>query len=114
MPTTRTEVLPQHCHRKRPALEWTPVDEPHGPAIGLLTLHTARESTDYRVEEFGADGGRGICLLKLTEGSDATESAYCLFVSPAGEVGCECRGFVRWGHCKHADAVKACLENKWL
>lgn len=115
-PVTFTEVLPQHAHPKRPAMEWTPVNEPSGPHVGYLSLHTARETTEYRVETFPADVGYGVCLMKLApgSGSDKTESHYCLSVTRAGVVECECRGFIRHGHCKHADAVKACLENRWL
>ena len=115
MPTTFTSVIPQHANRKRPLMEWTPINEPSGPHVGFLTLHDGRGKTcEYKVETFPADEGYGVCLMKLSPGSDKTETHYCLKVARAGEVGCECKGFVAHGHCKHADAVKTCLANHWL
>ena len=114
MPATFTELLPKHLSHKSPAMRWVPVDEPSGPRIGLLHLDTARETTSYVVEQFPSDTGFGIALLKLSRGSDATESHYCLDVRRDGKVECECKGYVAHGHCKHADAVAACLANGWL
>ncbi len=117
MPTTTNplvELLPQRANRRPPVMQLTPVDEPSGPLVGFLAIHADRDSCTYKLEEFGADGGRGLCFVKLQEGSDATEAAYCLFVSPTREVTCECKGFTAHQHCRHADAILAALENKWL
>lgn len=114
MPATFTELLPRREHRAAPAMRWTPADEPSGPRVGVLAIDTPRAACVYAVETFPADGaGYGVCLLKLAPGTDATEGHYCLSVAPGG-VACECKGFVRWGHCKHADAVSAALANGWL
>ncbi len=114
MPTTFTEVLSQGKNKKRPCLEWTPIENPTGYAVGHLTIHNDRDSTEYEVQQFPADECRGICLAKKTPGTDKSESHYCLTVGPGNDVRCECKSFVRWSKCKHRDSVIALLENGWL
>ncbi len=114
MSETFTEVLPQGKNKRRPALEWQPIENPTGYAVGHLTIHNDRSTTEYRVECFPADECRGIALVKMTPGTDRAESHYCLTVSPEGAVACECRGFVAHQTCKHRDACVALIENKWL
>lgn len=111
---TYTEVLSQGKNKKRPAIEFTPVEKPTGYAVGHLTIHNDRSSTEYEVQEFPADDCRGIALIKKTPGTDRTEDHYCLTVSGTNEVRCECRGFVAHGGCKHALSVVALIENRWL
>ncbi len=33
--------------------------------------------------------------------------SYDVSVDPKGHVQCECKGFLRWGHCKHIKTLKA-------
>jgi hypothetical protein len=119
MPTTTplVELLPQRANRRPPVMQFTPVDEPSGPLVGFLTLCHDRNTCEYKVETFPADEGFGVCLLKLSEGTDATEDHYSLLVASVGDkfaVTCECRGYTAHNHCRHSDAVLAALANRWL
>ncbi len=113
-PLTKTEVLPQGKNRRRPAIEWTAVENPTGYTVGHLTIHVDRATVEYEVQEFPADDCRGIALIKKTPGTDKTESHYCLTVSQTGVVACECRGFVAHASCKHKSSVEALLANRWI
>jgi hypothetical protein len=42
-------------------------------------------------------------VRKLTEDGET----YHVRISPEGWVSCDCKGHERWGHCKHADTIKA-------
>jgi hypothetical protein len=49
-------------------------------------------------------GGRGFSLEK----ADGTDT-YCVLLDGARST-CECLGFLRWGHCKHVEALAALVE----
>lgn len=82
---------------------------------GLLLLGAGRTATEYLVVEFAADGGRGFRLAKVTPGTDAEADGYDVFACvKGGAPKCECRGAVRWGSCKHSDAVAELLASGQL
>lgn len=113
---TYTEVLPPRKSSKRSAINFTPSGGEYEPIAGTLTIHTDRASADYLVTEFptGWDG-RGFRLDKVTTGTDCEAEGYDLFCGRNGQDrSCECRGFLHHGHCKHMDAVLACIGNGWL
>jgi hypothetical protein len=35
------------------------------------------------------------------------QAVYDIRLSPEGHITCECRGFLRWGHCKHIKTLQA-------
>ncbi len=86
------------------------------PGHGVLTIRQKRPpEAGYSVAEFAADGGRAFRLEKLDAGSDATEEGYEVFVGDgqSGEFSrCCCKGFERFGHCKHVEAAQA-LADRW-
>lgn len=113
---TYTEILPARKSSKRSAINYTPSGGEYEPIAGTLTIHTDRASADYLVTEFvpGWDG-RAFTLEKIDGGTDAEQESYSLFCARNGQDRtCECKGFVRWGNCKHLDAVLACITNGWL
>jgi hypothetical protein len=91
-----------------------PAENALSPSAGVLILYRGRSVGTCRVEEFPADLGRGFQLLKMTGGTDPEEGGYAVFCVPHREPTCECKGFLRWAHCKHAESVGACVENGWL
>ncbi len=62
---------------------------------------SGKETVDrYTFAEIGSDSGRGFALTK----EDGT--VYHVELTAAGKT-CECKGFTRHGHCKHADGISA-------
>ncbi|QDU24039.1 hypothetical protein [Urbifossiella limnaea] len=113
---TFTEVLPAAPGVRPAALRWTP-----GRMVGtgLLCIQTpaGRCNCEYLAVELpGGDGrgGRAALFAKTTPGSDAEADSYTATVSRDGRGGCECRGFLRHGHCKHEAALRALLANGWM
>lgn len=63
--------------------------------------------TRYTLERLTTDFGEGFRLAKLpdeplTERQDAAN--YDVLLSADGNA-CDCRGYTRWKHCKHLEAV---------
>jgi hypothetical protein len=115
--STYSEILPPSKSSPHAGLDWTPGDH---PGCGELHIKTARCHCRYRVTETATDpryaDGRAWRLEKLSAGSDCEASDYFVFVSrrhPSAD-SCECRGFLRWGSCKHIASIRALLENGWL
>jgi hypothetical protein len=96
---------------------------------GTLTLTQGRNTKDiatYRLVEFRNALGRAFRLAKIAGGTDAEADNYDVLIDPAGHDSCECRGFLRHGHCKHVSAVRsllaegafdacpACAGNGWV
>src|SRR5262245_52861189 len=106
------EALPARKSSKHSGIKW----EPTGPAAGVLTIDTDRARVVYAVAEFATDwAGRAFHLAKLTSGTDREAEAYDVFVCDSGrDHRCDCRGFTRFGHCKHLDACLTLIENRWL
>jgi hypothetical protein len=53
-----------------------------------------------------ADFGRGFLVEKV--GIDRDEAKYHVNIDTARR-SCECKGFLRHGHCKHADGIAALI-----
>jgi hypothetical protein len=83
------------------------VDEP-----AVLTLHVGGDETAYSLRIVSSDFGEVLRLTKLipTEGGPPElGEVYDVILEDAytSAPTCTCKGHGRWGHCKHADAVKA-------
>jgi hypothetical protein len=103
-----TELLPptKTDPKGQTTMAWEPsTDNEFSPVAGVLTLTGKRCHCRYVVQEFAADIGRGFMLLKAGKGSDEAEEHYAVLVPRHGRPMCECKGFVRHGHCKHAFAL---------
>lgn len=87
----------------------------------LLRLATDRRTQrNYRVRELdGIDrsefAGRCFALDKLDPGSDPEADAYVILVADRGEGwdSCECKGFLRHGHCSHLGGLRVVLAKGW-
>lgn len=116
VPTTYTYTTPPTKTQPRGGLlDWTPTDSDTGPAAGVLTLQSKRDTCTYVVCEFPTGwAGRGFHLRKLDGGTDTTQEAYSVFVGSNGNRTCECAGFVYGGRCKHLDAILTLIQQGQL
>jgi hypothetical protein len=74
----------------------------------ILWITAGREVTAYRLQDIGADRGRGFRLEKADKGDGETA---CYDVNLDGQFSsCECKGFLRHNHCKHLESLTA-LQN---
>jgi len=104
--------LPARKSSKNTTVTFAPETEnaDWSPVAGVATITTDRNACRYRVEEFPTgDSARGFCLFKLDAGTDKTVEYHTVrfhaYVS-----GCSCKGFERFFHCKHTDAVRELVE----
>lgn len=113
-----TESLPATKSTPNASIRWEPLDGGREPLRGLLVIQSPKKFARYSLVEFPADGGRGFHFVKLAGGTDPEADSYSVFIAdprPAdagyAHDGCECKGFLHTGHCKHVAAVRAILEN---
>lgn len=111
MTATFTATLPARKSSKGTEIKFT---AGANAGTGLLEIGSKRAVTEYLVVEFAADGGRGFRLAKVTPGTDAEADGYDVFACGTSAPKCECRGAIRWGSCKHADAVAELLASGQL
>lgn len=95
--STFTELMPATKSEKHAALTWD-------ADARVLTVTGTRCHCRYRVIELAVSDGRGFILAKLDVGSDRAEERYgCLVAGSTSH--CDCRGFTRYGRCKHLTAL---------
>src|SRR5579884_1269028 len=74
----------------------------------VLALTCEKDVTFYRLEEIGADRGRGFRLTKA-QGAPGEAGEYEVLLD--GQFSsCECKGFLRHNHCRHVESLTA-LQN---
>src|SRR5262249_46034972 len=81
------------------------VDEPV-----LLTLHIAGKESDYWLSLMPSDFGEAFRLEKIIPSDDGPAErgeVYHVCFEDQQNHTCECKGFLRHGHCKHIDSLKA-------
>lgn len=69
----------------------------------------------YRLEEIPAPDGRAFLLHRseqaIADGGPEAEDRYGVFICRHGQNDlCECRGFARFGYCKHTTAVRGLIQ----
>src|SRR5579884_2706988 len=71
----------------------------------VLALTTEKDVTFYKLEDIGADRGRG---FRLTKAHGAPGEAGEYDVNLDGQFSsCECKGFLRHNHCRHIESLTA-------
>jgi hypothetical protein len=68
----------------------------------ILTLFIGREAFTYWLSPLASDFGQGFRLEKFTDGVQ-----YDVHLGDDGSTSCECKGALRWGHCKHTESILA-------
>ncbi len=111
------DVLPTRGG-KRVALRWLPATGDFNPQAGFAVLDDDKLQTAYALTEYPCAIGRGFFFSKVggkDAGTDKTRGGYCVECgTTAAQDRCECRGFQRWGWCRHCDAARTLLINAWL
>lgn len=83
-----------------------------GPKIG-----ERREVWRYRLQSLDAGAGLAFRLTKLDHLEPDEPDHYDILIDadhaadPHGPHSCECKGFLRWAHCKHLESLCALIEN---
>ena len=70
----------------------------------ILTIRVGSAWDDYCVRPLPADFGAAYEVEKVFNPDGAT---YHVHISDEGSCSCECKGHIRWGHCKHGGAILA-------
>jgi hypothetical protein len=93
------------CVKRSRAVGWVSAPHPlHPHGIFHVTEEARRGKLQrdlYEVVRVPAAFGHGFRVRKF----GAPESAYHVNLSDDGNHSCECKGWLRWGHCRHAEAL---------
>jgi hypothetical protein len=104
--TTGTAPTRQRKPRPKPARFVRLCIKPEGTAPGIVRLTVGKQGADYFLTAIPADFGRGFLVEKM--GIDRDAARYAVNIDGDRRT-CECQGFARHGHCKHADGIAALL-----
>jgi hypothetical protein len=78
----------------------------------VVNITVNGKGTYYAVTGIPADQGTGFRVAKM-DTATTEEEVYYVNLSPDART-CDCKGHVRWGHCKHADGLAALLQSGQL
>src|ERR1043166_6614521 len=105
MNATVTAPARQREPRSKPARSIRLTLKPFEGNPGVVRVTVGKDQADYFVTEIPADYGRGFKVEKMGDES----AAYCVNIDGDNR-SCECKGFWRWHHCKHADGLAALVK----
>ena len=77
---------------------------PEAGGLGIVRIWVGQEYADYFLDPIPADFGRGFKVEKI--GLHCNEPPYHVNLDGDKRT-CDCKGFCRWSHCKHADGLAA-------
>ena len=104
--TTQTAPTRQRKPRPKPQRFARLCIRPEGKAPGIVRLTAGNEGADYFLTIIPADFGRGFTVEKV--GLHANEPPYHVNIDGDNRT-CDCKGFLRHGHCKHTDGLAALI-----
>ena len=79
-----------------------------GPGVIRISVED-QEPCDYLARRLPSDFGSAAFNLTKVGGHEE----YAVLLDGASS-SCECKGFLRWGQCKHVDGLKALLDRGLL
>jgi hypothetical protein len=106
MNATTTPAPRQRKPRQKLARFARVVIPPDGIGVGVVRLTVGGKSADYLLTTIPADFGRGFKVEKV--GLEGNGEVYHVNLDGASAT-CDCKGFARWSHCKHADGLAALI-----
>src|SRR5262245_33038830 len=106
MNATATARPRQRKPRAKPARFPRLVIPPDGIGAGAVRFTVNRVSSDYLLFPVAVDFGRGFRVEKI--GLESRGEVYHVNLD-GDKRACECKGFLKWGHCKHADGLAALI-----
>src|SRR5262249_25056277 len=77
----------------------------------VLWLRQGEESRAYALETLKSEFGAAFRLTKADDGDGHAEEYDVCLDREHGFHSCECRGFLRWKHCKHVDSLLALVKS---
>jgi hypothetical protein len=104
--STATAPARQRKPRPRPERRIRLCVRPSAETAGVVRITVGQDEADYLLTEIPADFGRGFQVEKV--GLDCAESAYHVN-SDSDKRTCECAGYLRHAHCRHADGLAALI-----
>jgi len=69
--------------------------------FSIVTITQGHDVDDYIVRPVASDWGDGFQVERIF---DPEQKVYHVHLDRQGQT-CDCKGFLRWGHCKHASAL---------
>jgi hypothetical protein len=90
----------------RPARSIRLVRPPDPDGVGVFEVTVGRETIFYVLRELPClIGGRGFAVHRL-----GLANLYHVRIGTPTECSCECKGFLRWGHCRHILGLQALIR----
>jgi hypothetical protein len=106
MDTTNGVPARQRKPRPKPQRSIRVEVPPTYNGLGIVRITIGTEHADYFLTELPADFGRGFTVEKI--GLHENDPPYHVNID-ADKRTCECKGFLRHGHCKHSDGLAALI-----
>src|SRR5262249_33487082 len=102
MNATQSARPRQRKPRVKPARYVRLVIPPDGIGVGVVRLTVAGKSGEYLLFPVAADYGRGFRVEKI--GLESRGEVYHVNLGGENKT-CECKGYLKRGHCKHGDGL---------
>jgi hypothetical protein len=97
--------------RKQPARSIRLALAPRNGRPGVVDITVGHETIGYFVQPMPSDFGQAFELHKFSPAVAGDADAELYRVNLDGQRStCECKGFLRHGHCKHVDGLKALVD----
>lgn len=85
------------------------LQRPNPEESGVLRVTIGKKRGHYHFDFFRVSPAMGKLGVEFGRGPD-DQPYHCLYRHD-GQATCDCKGFARWSHCKHADLVPALLKH---